>query len=367
LGGKAKGVIIGTGKNTVMGEVAKLTVETNRQSANQKNLLNIWQLILKIVLLTITIVFIANLIIKGKENFFDFLIFSIALVVSIVPEALPAVITFAFSQGALKLAKKKVVVKRLSAIEDLGDIEVLCADKTGTLTENKLRLEKIYAKDKEKCLLYGLLASDYIIKKEVKSIKNPFDLALFEKASSAIHQDVKKIKLISEIPFDPYRLKSSMLVNLDGKKLLIVKGAPEVILKDSLIIEDDLKKEKILEEIKKEGKEGKRVLAVAFKNFDKDEFTKADEKNLTFVGYFSFEDPLKKTAKKTIKVAKKLGIQIKILTGDSKEVAGKVAKDVGLIKNSNKVILGETLETMEESDFEKTCEEFSFLLEFLLK
>lgn len=359
ISGEVKGLIIGTGKDTVFGQISKLVSREIRESVYEKNLLKFSQIVLRIVVITIIFVFLANLIIKGTTNFFDYLIFSIALVVSIIPEALPLIVTFTFSQGALRLAKENVVVKRLSAIEDLGDIEILCTDKTGTLTENKLRLENIYSSDKEKCLLYGLLSSPYM-KEEIESVLNPFDFALFEKASQKILQSLKKFKVISEIPFDPFKLRNSTLLEDEkGDLILIVKGAPETILKLSIRIEGDLEREKVKEEIEKEGETGKRTLAVAFKKIDKRDFSEKDEENLNFLGYFSFSDPLKKTAKEAIRLAKKLGVEIKILTGDSKEIAGYIAKEIGLIENPQKVILGEKLESLSEEDSENTCNNFS--------
>lgn len=360
ISGKAKGIVIATGKNTALGEITKLVSGIARESAYEKSLIQFSKIILRIVVLTIIFVFLTNLIINSsRTNFSEFLIFSIALIVSILPEALPVVVTFALSNGALKMAKEKVVVKRLSAIEDLGDIEILCSDKTGTLTENKLRLERIFAKDKEKCLLYGLLASAYV-KEEIESVQNPFDLALFREASQEIKKELKKTKAISEIPFDPFRLKNSILLKTkEGKRILIVRGAPEVILKISSKFDQDQDPLTIEREIKKEGEEGKRVLAVAFKELDKNEISKEDEKDLTFLGYFSFQDPLKKTAREAIQLAKKLGLKIKILTGDSKEVAGKIAKEIGLIEDTAQVILGEDLESLSGEDFERTCQDFS--------
>lgn len=359
ISGEAEGIVIGTGKKALIGEITKLTAETVKESIFEKDLLNFCKLILRIVIITIVLVFFANLIIKGKAGSLDFLVFSLALIVSIIPEALPLVATFALSQGALRLAKKKVIVKRVSAVEDLGDIEVLCADKTGTLTENKLRLENIYSQDKEKCLLYALLVSPFI-KGKVKSIKNPFNLALFEKSSKEIKERLQRFKSIQEIPFDPSRSRNSALLeDPDGKKILITKGAPELILKISSKFEGNFEKEKIEKQIEREGKEGKRVLAIAFKEFNRDNFNEEDEKNLTFLGYFSFSDPLKKTAQETIQLARKLGVQIKILTGDSKEVAGKVAKEVNLIEDPEKVISGETLGSLSKEEFEKACSEFN--------
>jgi len=135
ISGEAEGVVIGTGKKTILGEITKLAAGVNRKSIYEKNLFKLSQTILKIIVITIVFIFLANVIIKGTTNFFDYLIFSIALIVSIIPEALPLVVTFSLSNGASNLAKEKVIVRRLSAVEGLGDIEVLCTDKTGTLTE----------------------------------------------------------------------------------------------------------------------------------------------------------------------------------------------------------------------------------------
>ena len=269
------------------------------------------------------------------------------------------VVTFSLSDGALKLAKKKVVVKRLAALEDFGNIEILCTDKTGTITENKLLLEETFSDNKEKCLLYGLFCSPYITE-EIESIKDPFDLALFEKASSEIRQNLKKIKAIDEIPFGPTRLRNSVLIDdSTGKRILIVRGAPEVILKLSSNIEGRFNKKEIKKAIEEEGRKGKRTLAVAFKELNQSSCSEKNEKGLTFLGYFSFKDPLKKTAGAAIKLAKKMGIRIKIITGDNLEVAGQIGKEVGLLDDRQKIILGEKLDSLSEEEFKKTCDDFS--------
>jgi len=359
ISGKAKGVVIGTGKNTVFGEIAKISSETPKESSYEKNIINLSQKILKIVSITIIFIFLLNLIIKGTVNFLEFSLFCIALIVSILPEALPLIVTFSLSRGSLRLAKEKVVVKRLSAVEDLGNIDILCTDKTGTITENQLTLKNIYSPNKNKCLLYGLLSSSYV-KEEIESGFNPFDLALFEKSSKEIISSLKEFKIISELPFENLRLRNSVLLKDRNQNfILITRGAPEVILKLCSNIEDNQKKEIIKKEMEKEGKEGKRILAIAYKPFNKKSFSVEDEKELTFLGYFSFFDPLKKTAPEAIKLAERLNLNVKILTGDSPEVAGQVAKEIGLVKDSNQVITGEFLESLSEENFEKFCQDFS--------
>jgi Mg2+-importing ATPase len=358
ISGEAEGIVIGTGRQTFFGEITKLVSGITRESAYEKDLLRFSRLILRTVIVSIIFVFLANLIIKGTANFFEFLIFCVALIVSIIPEALPLVVTVSLSKGALKLAREKVVVKRLSAIEDLGNIEILCTDKTGTLTENRLSVEKITASNKEKCLLYGLLGSSYV-KQEIESTLNPFDLALFEKADKKIQQSLRKVTSVSEIPFDSLRLRNSVIVkDENGNLILIVKGAPETILKLCSKFEQGNGKE-IGKETEREGKEGKRILAVAYKNVTETNLSDEVEKDLTFLGYFSFSDPLKKTAKDTIRLAGKLGVRIKILTGDSKEVAGFIAKEIGLIKDAEEVVLASNLDSLSCEDFEKTCDTFS--------
>jgi len=356
ISGEAEGAVINIGKKTVLGEITKLVSGISRESVYEKDLLKFSRFVLKVVVITIILVFLANLIIKGTADFFDFLLFCIALIVSIIPEALPLIVTFALSNGALKLAKEKVVVKRLSAVEGLGDIEVLCTDKTGTLTENKLKLEKIISSDEQKCLLYGLLSSAYM-EEEIESSLNSFDSAVFKEASQKIRSTLKKFKTISELSFDSLRLRNAVLVEDKNRNLfLIVKGAPETILKLCSMPKSDL--EEISEEIKKQGREGKRTLAIGFKKINKRTFSKKDERGLNFLGYFCFSDPLKKTTKDAIRLSKKLGVKVKIITGDSKEIAEQVAKEIDLIKGSGEVIKGEDLKILSPEDFEKACEKF---------
>lgn len=359
ISGEAEGIVIATGKETVLGEVAKLVSTISRESIYEKELLKFSRLILKLVVTTIVFIFLANLIIKGTTNMLEFSVFCIALIVGIIPEALPLVATLSLSKGALKLAKEKVVVKRLSAIEDLGNIEILCSDKTGTLTEGKVILEKVFSKNKEKCLSYALLSSFYVYK-GMKLSLGPFDLAISEQINGFIKSSLNNFKSISEIPFSPERFRNSVLVKESGKEnILIVKGAPEIILKLSTKFEDGQTNEELKKQIEEEGKKGKRILGIAYKKLDKEEYDQKDENNLTFLGYFSFRDPLKPTAKKSIHLAEKLGIQIKILTGDSKGVAGAVAKEIELIKDINKVITGEELEQLSSDEFQKACYDFN--------
>jgi Mg2+-importing ATPase len=352
VSGKAKGIVISTGKETEIGKIGKLIAKIEKPSLYQKEILDFSKVIIRFVVLTIFFIFIANLFLKKQQNPIDFLIFCLALLVGLVPEALPVVVGVSLSNGALRLAKRNVLVKRLEAIEDLGNIEVLCTDKTGTITENKLTLTEVFSKDEEKCLNFAFFASS-LLEKEVDVVQNPFDLAIYQKVKARI-KELKKAKLIYEIPFSPQRLRNSALVEFDGKRFLISRGAPEKILE----ISKGNEKEEILKVAREKGKEGKRVLAIAFKEFSENSFSESDEKDLEFLGILCFLDPLKKDAKKTLNLAKRLGVQIKILTGDSKEVAAQIAKEIGLIKEENEVILGKDLENLPEKEFDEACEKY---------
>jgi len=359
VSGKATGVVVGTGKETVFGEIIKsVSLNNHKESVYEKNILYFSKLILKIVVTTIAFIFAVNILLKGIGDFFELLLFSVALIVSILPEAFPAVVTFSLSKGSLQMAKRNVVVKRLAAIEDLGNIEVLCTDKTGTLTQNKLSLEKIVSFDKKKCFLYTLLT--FNSGKEGERILNPFDSAVSRRVPENILKESKKFNVVSESLFNSFKMTSSYIIESSKKeRFLIVKGAPEVILKNCSKFGGNFDRKELLEDTSIEGEEGKRILAIAYKKIDKNknEINIKDEKGLTFLGYFVFEDPLKPTAKEAIDLAKKLGVQIKIITGDSKEVAGYTARRMGLVVSSQEVISGEDLEKISKEDFDYACQE----------
>lgn len=358
INGEAKGVIISNIKESVMGRISKLVEEIKKKSAYEKELLDFSKLMLKMVLFFILTIFFLRLL-TNQRNILDYLIFCIALVVSILPEALPTVVVFSLSQGALRLAKQKVVVKRLNAIEALGNIKILCSDKTGTLTENRMTLEEVFSPDKNKAELFALFTTEIMKGKRV--IENSFDQAIIAKLAGNFSQKVKEFQLIAENPFDLNRLiNSSIVKDKNGRQFLIVKGAPEKIFEKTKEIEGNLFLEEFEKKIKECGREGKRVLAIAYRELKEGEF-KGDffalEREFHLLGLLIFIDSLKKTAKSTIKKAEKLGVRVKLITGDSREVAGYIGYQIGLIKNPDEVITGRELEELSEKDFEKKCEE----------
>ena len=348
ISGKAKGIVVATGANTAIGEIAKLTTSAPSVSSFEKNITKLSRFVLNLIVVTLILVFVANILIKGANvNLLELVIFTIALAVSVIPEALPVVTTFSLSKGAVNLAKNKVVVKRLSSIEDLGGIQVLCTDKTGTLTENQLKLTDVVAKDKNEAILLASLVSSG---GENHNKIDPFDLAIWEALDKASIKLLKSYQRLQEMPFDPKRRRNSLVIKKDEKTYLLSRGAPEEIIKICLKGKD-LKHASSWAE--KKGQQGFRVLALAIKEMrdkGKIDFAK-EESEMDLVGIFSFSDPLKPTAASAIGRAKVLGIKVKILTGDAKEVAGMVAKEIKLIENARDVITGEEFDSL--NDFQK--------------
>lgn len=356
--GIATGIVLNTGKNTILGEIAKQASTTKRESVYEKDVFYFSKMIMKIIVSTILIIFLANLFIKKGENVFEFSLFSIALIVSILPEALPTVVTFALARGGFKMAKDKVVVRRMTAIEDLGNIEVLCTDKTGTLTQNKLQLEKVVSTNKSLCTLYGLLTSE-MMRGSKKEILNSFDNAVFQKADQKIKDSLSKFNLISNIPFDSFRMMETVIIDEIGKdkNLIIAKGAPEILLEKASSIEGGISRKEIQKQLKKEGENGRRTLGIAYRHASKRSVSKKDENGFIFLGYFTFIDPLKKTAEKSLLMAEKLGVRVKILTGDSPEVSRYIAMKTGIINENNKIITGSDLRKMSKKEFDACCDE----------
>lgn len=357
LRGTLTGLIVSTGSGTAIGDIAQLASKAKRESIYEKEVLYFSKLIMKIVVTTILLLYITNLLIKGANNLFEFSFFSIALIVSILPEALPAVVTFALAKGAMRMSKEKVVVRRMTAIEDLGNIEILCTDKTGTITEGKLKLEEIISPDESRCILYSLLTSEDTNKS--KLVLNPFDSAIINHADPETKKMLKNFSLIGRIPFDSFSMiETAHVKNAQGQNIIIAKGAPEIILKKSKKIENSQTKEEILKEIKGKGKNGQRAVGIAYKNISEKEKLDNKEDDFIFLGYLVFSDPLKTTAKESISLAKKLEIRFKIITGDSPEVAHYIAEKTGIIKKGDGVISADNLSQLNNSLFDKACEDY---------
>jgi Mg2+-importing ATPase len=347
VSGKAKAAVLATGKSAVLGRITRLEVETRRVSSFEKGIARFSSFILKLVLATLVLIFLAHIFFKQGVDFITLTIFSVALAVSVIPEALPVVTTFSLSRGALRLAKKKVVVKRLSAIEDLGGIEILCVDKTGTLTENSLTVAEIYPDSSPDTLIYANLSASSLEKNKLE----PFDIALWECLPKEHYKRVSQYKRIMDMPFDPGRRRNLILVAKENKLELIARGAPEEILKLTSNI-SAAEKKSVSQWISRQGAQGRRVLAVAKKEITRDASElkninlKEEETGLTFLGVIAFLDPVKPSAFEAVKQAEELGVKIIIITGDSKETAGAVARQIGLVASPEDVINAEELEAM---------------------
>ncbi len=348
--GHGEAVVFATGKETALGDIATLTSEPERDTVFEKDIRQFSRFILKLVLFTLAIIFFANIFIKGEgADVAGLLVFSLALAVSVVPEALPVIITVALSRGSLRLAQKKVVVKRLSAIEELGSIEVLCADKTGTLTENALSVTDVLATDKRRCLSLAFTAS-LEVPTDRGRLHDAFDLALWQALTQEERKTVKDKSRLDNIPFDPERRRNSVLVHSEKTQEIIVRGAPEEVISLTHGI-DTYERRRLMEFVAEAGHSGKRVLAVARKAFSADrKYTVYEEQGLEWVGLIAFSDTLKKTAKQTIADARELGVSVKIITGDSKEVAGAVGYAVGLLVDPKNVLTGQELEALSERE-----------------
>ncbi len=324
--GNGKGEVLKTGSSTRLAGLMKFSSAPKEQSLLNLGISKISSFILKASSLTLVGIILANMLIKGHEaSFTDLLVFAIALSVSVIPEALPLVVTFSLSRGALEFAEKKVLVKRLSSIQDLGLVNLLCTDKTGTLTENSLHVVSVrpVAATSDELLMAGRFASTRL---EVR-YPEPFDVACDEALSPELRTYLSSSKLLEEEAFDPkLRSNGARWKTPEGTILHIRRGSPEAIastgLNSSPADQDWIHLE--------EGR-GHRVLALSR------DVGNAPE----LAGYLSFSDRLKSTAAQTIQEAEGLNVLITIITGDSAAVAESVAREAGLVREASEVILAQ--------------------------
>ena len=356
VGGEAIALVLETGPRTRMGAIARLTVETAKESEFSKGIGRFSQFILRMILVTLVFVFVANLLIKGgSADIIELVVFSIALVVSVIPEALPVVTTVSLSRGALRLARQDVVVKRLTAIEDIGSIEVLCSDKTGTLTENTLTVTGLSPGADPGLLHYAMLT---VAETEQKT--EPFDVAIADAAARLLREESPRFRRLSELPFDPQTRRHAVLAEGSAGPVMVVRGAPEEILRLSLSLEEPRRRE--LEDwLSMKGQAGERTIAIALRSISPGVMDISPEyiRDLRFLGAIAFTDPVKPSAYHAVEKAKELGVTLKIITGDSPEVAGSVGVRIGLLDDPGRVITASALMAMPPGEREKAMQEYA--------
>ena len=315
--GEMLALVIGTGINTYFGKTVGLVAKANNQKSHfQKMVINVGNfLILITVMLVALIIFVG---IERGENIWELLEFSLVLTVAAIPVALPTVLTVVMAVGALNLAKKQAIVSRLSAIEEMAGMDVLCSDKTGTLTQNKMTVGKPYIEenyDVTQLFKYAILASK-------KENNDPIEKPLFEWAKKH-NLKLPEFKLEKFIPFDPVRKRTEAIVEIDGKKIIATKGAPQVIIEMSNLNEE--KKKKAYAKVEEFAENGFRTLGVAYKL--------SDESTFHFVGLIPLYDPPRPDSKEAIEEAKAKGVEVKMVTGDNVAVARYIAKILGIGEN----------------------------------
>lgn len=348
VSGSATAVIIKTGKNTEFGKIASKISEAPVKTEFEKGTANFGFLLMKIALVLVLFIFLVTSFIR--QDFFESFMFAIAIAVGITPDLLPMIMAVTMSVGSKKMSKKGVIVKKLSAIPDFGSMNILCTDKTGTLTENKIAVVKyqnIEGKEEERVLRLTYINSTF-----QTGIKNPLDEAVINYKKI----DIKGVRKLEEIPYDFTRKRMSVVVKSGKQNLMITKGAPEEIFECCTSYNkfgrpskfDKRAMKRATDLYKSLSKDGFRVLAVSSKSVGskKGKYTHAEETGMVFEGFISFFDPPKKDVAETIKQIHDLGIEVKIITGDNELVTQKISREVGLeIKG---ILLGKEIEEMSD-------------------
>jgi Mg2+-importing ATPase len=352
LSGTATAVILQTGPNTNFGKLADTVVGARIETAFDKGITRFTWLMLRFIAVMVPAVFLINGLTKG--DWLEALLFATAVAVGLTPEMLPMIVTVNLAKGALAMAGKRVIVKRLNSIQNFGAMNVLCTDKTGTLTQDKIVLQyhlDFEGKESREVLEYAFLNSHY-----QSGLKNLLDEAVLSYVKSPDHADiVPRFTKIDELPFDFQRRRMSVVLDRnDGTHLLIAKGAVEEVfavsdhyrLGDTNGTLDPVHFDEAKKEMEKLNNEGFRVVAVACKEIanPKAAYTVADESGLTLLGYIAFLDPPKETAAAAIAALGKSGVAVKILTGDNGTITRTVCRQVGM--SVDRIVLGTEIDAL---------------------
>ncbi len=358
VSGTATAVVIHTGEQTYFGSLATSIVGQREQTSFDKGVNKFTWLMISFIAVMVPAVFLINGL--SRHDWLEAFLFAMAVAVGLTPEMLPMIVTVNLSKGALAMARKKVIVKRLNAIQNFGAADVLCTDKTGTLTQGKIVLEKhldVHGHDSERVLNYGYMNSYY-----QTGLKNLMDEAILDHGQ--LEEDLKvktDYRKIDELPFDFQRRRMSVIVeDKQNQHILICKGAVEEIMRLSPRVEVDGETLDVTPEhdahrkllVQELNEQGFRVVAVAYKvmpgDDDEPHYTLQDEADLTLLGYMAFLDPPKDTAMEALKRLNVLKVDVKILTGDNEIITTYICKQVGM--PVDKILLGSQIEALSETE-----------------
>ncbi|KHK00479.1 magnesium-translocating P-type ATPase [Desulfovibrio sp. TomC] len=364
VSGSATALVMATGTRTYFGGIAAKLSEKRPETDFDKGIKKFTMLMLRFMMVMVPFVFVINGATTG--DWMGAFMFALAVAVGLTPEMLPMVVTVCLSKGALAMAKHKVIVKRLDAIQNFGAIDILCTDKTGTLTQDKIILEKyldVTGEEDNSVLEYA-----YVNSKLQTGLRNALDMAVISSGDQVgAHIDPSRYELLDEIPFDFMRRRLSVIVRdtQTGRAILICKGAAEEVfaqcrdcLHDGVISPlDDVHRETMQELVHELNDDGFRVVALAFAEVDgsRHDFAVADECNLTLMGYLAFLDPPKDTAADALAAMLALGIQPKILTGDNAVITAKICREVRFDAGDH-LITGEAVAAMTEAELAEAVE-----------
>jgi len=376
--GKCHAIVCETGQKTEFGKIAEsIKTETHEITPLQQKITEISKFLSWIVVIAVICVFLIGMI--KHMPIMEVVMLSISLAVAAIPEGLPAIITIILALGASSLAKKNLIVRKMSSIEALGSVEIICTDKTGTITENKMKVKRIYdnqriydAKERinNQKLIEIMVLNNDVEKNNNNYLGDPTEIALYKYCEKKIN--IRKFqqenKRINELPFDSNRKIMSTINKTNNQVVICTKGSFEAVIKRCTKIYEN-KRSKILNEKRKTelyeieknaSKQGDRVLAFAYRNLKKDEkIDETIEKDLIFLGLVSIADPPRKRVKEAIEECKKAGIKPIMLTGDSLETATSIAKEVGMIKDDKEAILGDEIENKDEKELQEIVKKYS--------
>ena len=363
VNGSGRGIVVSTGRHTEFGSISRTLARPHPETEFQRGVKKYGNMLITLTLALAVGIFSINAAIGHRVT--DSLLFSLAIAVGLVPELMPAIVTISLSQGARRMAKKRVIVKRLVSIEDFGNMNILCTDKTGTLTEGKIILDDYWSiseGEDPKTLCYALLCNTAVVGEKISG--NPMDVVIWEYAiSKGVQESVKSYHNVDEVPFDYQRRMLSIVVRNDHECILISKGAPESVIPRCKMAETTAKNEPIdavlnfvNRKISDLSGSGYRVLAVAYRNVDvKPSYSIEDEADLTLLGFLVFKDPPKNDAAQAITKLRDMGVEVKILSGDNELVARKLCDELKIpIK---KVLNGSDLAKLNWTEFRAAVEE----------